>query len=301
MEGLTRAWPIEGPLDLGRTVRALATWGAATWIRVDPSGAWYADRTEDGPASMRLTRRGGELTAEAWGPGSEQLLERAPRVAGLHDHPIEVPEGHPVVMEALKRSRGVRLGATDRVFPTLVSVVLAQKVTGKESKAQLKRMAWEWGETAPGPRSDLRLLPTPRDLARRAGAEFHLLGVERRRAAVVLEVARRATRLEQCVGMEHEAAAARMQVLPGIGPWTAGVVCMEALGHPDAVPVGDYHLPNYVAWNLAGEPRADDARMLELLEPYRGQRGRVVRVLKTVGSAPPKWGPRGDARDIRGM
>ena len=35
-----------------------------------------------------------------------------------------------------------------------------------------------------------------------------------------------------------------------------------------------------MAWALAGEPRADDARMLELLEPYRGQRGRVQRLLE---------------------
>ena len=54
---------------------------------------------------------------------------------------------------------------------------------------------------------------------------------------------------------------------------------MVALGDADAVSVGDYHLPNQVAWALAGEARADDARMLELLEPYRGQRGRVIRLL----------------------
>jgi hypothetical protein len=66
------------------------------------------------------------------------------------------------------------------------------------------------------------------------------------------------------------------------------------------VPVGDYHLPNTVSWLLAGEPRGDDARMLDLLAPFAGQRGRVVRLLKGAGGAP-KWGPRGDVRDIRGM
>ena len=31
-----------------------------------------------------------------------------------------------------------------------------------------------------------------------------------------------------------------------------------ALGDPDAIAVGDFHMPNWVAWNLAGEPRGDD-------------------------------------------
>ena len=64
-----------------------------------------------------------------------------------------------------------------------------------------------------------------------------------------------------------------------------------SMGDADAVPTGDYHIPNTVAWVMAGEPRADDARMLELLEPYRGHRWRVIRLAKANGSAP-KYGPR---------
>ena len=67
-----------------------------------------------------------------------------------------------------------------------------------------------------------------------------------------------------------------------------GPVC----GDDDAVPVGDYHIPNMVAFNLAGEARADDARMLALLEPFRGQRGRVIRLLGLAGRHAPAFGPR---------
>jgi 3-methyladenine DNA glycosylase/8-oxoguanine DNA glycosylase len=65
-----------------------------------------------------------------------------------------------------------------------------------------------------------------------------------------------------------------------------------ALGDPDAVSEGDFHLPNLVAWNLAGEPRGTDERMLQLLEPYRGQRGRVQRLLEAGGTGAPRFGPR---------
>ncbi len=73
-----------------------------------------------------------------------------------------------------------------------------------------------------------------------------------------------------------------------------------ALGDADAVPVGDYHLPNLVSWALAGEPRGTDDRMLELLAPWAGHRGRVLRLLgRGVGHAP-RYGPRLALRNMAG-
>ena len=66
------------------------------------------------------------------------------------------------------------------------------------------------------------------------------------------------------------------------------------------MPVGDYHLCHHVSYNLAGEERADDDRMMELLEPFRGQRGRVVRWLMIAGRAPPRRGPRMPLRTLPG-
>jgi len=74
--------------------------------------------------------------------------------------------------------------------------------------------------------------------------------------------------------------------------WTSAEVRRVALGDADAVSVGDYHLPHLVAWALAGEPRADDDRMLELLAPFRGHRARVVRLLEVSGIGAPRRGPR---------
>jgi hypothetical protein len=47
-----------------------------------------------------------------------------------------------------------------------------------------------------------------------------------------------------------------------------------------------------VAWALAGQPRGDDARMLELLEPFAGHRGRVCALLERAGIGAPRFGPR---------
>lgn len=91
----------------------------------------------------------------------------------------------------------------------------------------------------------------------------------------------------------------RLCVLPGLGPWTAAQVAVVALGDPDAVSVGDYNFPNLVSWALAGEPRGDDARMLELLEPYRGHRGRVIRLIVAGRLGPRRIVPRAALRSIK--
>ena len=62
--------------------------------------------------------------------------------------------------------------------------------------------------------------------------------------------------------------------------------------------VGDFHIPNMVCWALAREPRGTDERMLELLEPYRGQRARVTRYLELAGMAAPRYGARLASRRI---
>src|SRR3970282_1847104 len=124
---------------------------------------------------------------------------------------------------------------------------------------------------------------------------YHPFGLEKRRADVIRAAARLAPRLETATPDE---ARDRMAAVPGMGPWTIAEVMRAAYGDPDAVSIGDFHIPNSVAWALAREPRADDARMLELLEPYRGQRGRVHGLLAGGRVSAPRYGPRRAPRSI---
>ena len=91
----------------------------------------------------------------------------------------------------------------------------------------------------------------------------------------------------------------RLQAFPGVGPWTAAKVALVALGDADAVPVGDYHLPHMVGNAFDGTARSTDERMLELLEPYRGHRARVIRLVILAGFGAPRFGPRQPLRNIR--
>ena len=98
--------------------------------------------------------------------------------------------------------------------------------------------------------------------------------------------------------MSSEDARRRLGAFPGIGVWTVNNVAMLALGDADAVSVGDYWLKHIVSNALTGEPRGTDERMLELLEPWRGQRGRVCRLLMAGGPALPRFGPRLPLRQL---
>jgi 3-methyladenine DNA glycosylase/8-oxoguanine DNA glycosylase len=204
----------------------------------------------------------------------------------------------------VRRLPGVRLGRTGLVWDALLPAILEQKVTGGEARGSYRAIVRTYGEPAPGPipgGRPLWIAPPPEVIAGLPYHAFHPLGVERRRADTVRRAASAVTRIERLVDRPFREAEARLRAIPGVGPWTTAEVAVRAWGDPDAVSVGDFHLPNLVAWALAREPRADDDRMLELLEPYRGQRARVVRLLELSGIRPPAFGPRLAPRRIAEM
>ncbi len=294
-----RTFPVTAPLDLVRTLAPLARGPYDPTIRLATGRVWRALRTPDGPATIALLHAGDTVRAEAFGPGADRALEDVPALIRLDADPETIPAGHPLIADLARRHPGVRIPRTAAVIESLVPAILEQKVTSEEARRALTGLIRVHGEPAPGPPEwRLRLLPTPAALAGLPYYGYHPFGVERRRAELIRRVASRAAWFEAIVDLPLPDAYARLTAVPGIGPWTAAEVGGRALGDPDAVSVGDFHLPNLVAFALAGEPRGDDARMLELLEPDRGQRGRVIRLLELSGIRPPRYGPRLSRRRI---
>lgn len=282
---------LPGPLDLRRTLAPLLRGSRDPSIRLAADHAVRATRTGEGPATVELRRVGNHLEARAWGPGAEAALAAVPGLVGLDDDPTALVPADPLVARLAKSLVGLRIGRTGAVFEALVPAIIEQKVTGSEALRAYRLLVRRHGEPAPGPHG-LWLPPPAPVLAALPYHAFHPLGVERRRADTIRYAASRAARIEECGSLSTDAATRRLMALPGVGPWTAAEVVSRALGDPDVVSLGDFNLPHLVAWALAGEPRGDDARMLELLEPYRGQRGRVVRLLEASGLRAPRHGPR---------
>lgn len=255
-------------------------------------------RTPQGSATLEIRSDGDHLDVSAWGPGAAAAIGRAPTLLGAGDSLKGFEPRHRLVAELHRRMPGMRMARPGGVVDALVVAVLEQKWTGKEAVRAWTRLVAALGEPAPGPFPGLRLSPAPERLASTPYWTYHGFGVERRRADLLRLVGARAGRLEEAAAMSPEDAEARLRMLPGVGPWTAAEVLLNGLGHADAVSVGDDNLPSVVAWALAGEREADDARMLELLEPYRGHRGRVIRLLLAGGVMPERRGPRRTVRDI---
>ena len=297
-----RLIPVHGPLDLVLTIAPLRHGPYDPTVRLGRPESWRTTRTPSGPATLRVVRVREGVLAHAWGPGARDALAGAPALVGATDDPAAFRPAHDLLRRLALRMAGVRMTRGGSVFEALLPAITEQKVTGLEAQRAYRRIVWTWGEPAPGPAPDGMLVaPDPRVLAGLPYDAFHPLGLERRRAEVVIRAARLSSRLAEAESMTPADARRRLQAVAGIGPWTAAEVARVALGDADAVSVGDYHLPSLVSWALAGEPRGSDERMLELLEPYRGQRGRVQRLLELSGIRPPRYGPRMAPRAIEAM
>jgi 3-methyladenine DNA glycosylase/8-oxoguanine DNA glycosylase len=288
------------PLDLALTLRPLQHGRYDPTLRLTRTEAWRATRTPEGPATQHIRVLAGRVEVEAWGPGAGWALATAPDLVGSSDRPEDFEPPDERVREAHRRNPGLRIPRSSAVVEVLLPTILEQKVTGAGARRSYRALIQAFGERAPGP-FELHLQPAPKVLASLGYEEFHPLGVERKRATTIKVACSYAHRLEETTSMPLEAARKRLLALPGIGEWTTALVAGAAWGDPDAVEVGDYHLPNIVSWFLAGEPRANDERMLELLEPFSGQRGRVLRLIEAAGARPPRYGPRLEVADISRM
>jgi 3-methyladenine DNA glycosylase/8-oxoguanine DNA glycosylase len=298
-----RVWPAGRPVDVLGTLSPLVRGAGDPAHRVDEAGRiWWACATPSGAGTLALRAAGTDVHATAWGPGADWLLDRVPALLGAGDDwsGLDV-SAHPLLRRTLRANPGVRLPATGLVLDSLAPAILEQKVTNTEAWRAWRGLCRRFGRPAPGPRSDLFVPPGPSELLDIPIWDWHRLGVDGQRSRAIRAAASVASRLQECVALDPDAAAARLRVVPGVGEWTAAETLLRAAGHPDAVSVGDFHLADLVVHALTGRARGTDAELLELLAPWAGQRARVLRLVELSGVRPPKFGPRLAPRDFRAL
>jgi 3-methyladenine DNA glycosylase/8-oxoguanine DNA glycosylase len=293
----TRTVRAPHPIAVRATLVPLQRGTADPTMRSERGVVIRASRTPDGPVTARFAEGPSGVEVDAWGPGAEWLLERAPAWCGGLDDDAEFDPPPGPVRELWRRKRGLRIPRTELVTERLIPVVFEQKVTGWEARRAYVRLVRALAEPAPGP-FGLTLPPDPARVAELPYHDFHPFGVERRRAEVVRSICARADWFEAAAALPLAEASARLASFPGLGPWSVAEVSRVSFGDADAVSVGDYHVKHQVAWILAREPRATDERMLELLEPFRPYRGRVQRLIESSGIREPAFGPRAERRAI---
>jgi 3-methyladenine DNA glycosylase/8-oxoguanine DNA glycosylase len=303
VQAAERTWDAGRPVDLAATLGPLFRGSADPAHRRDAAGRfWWAALTPAGPGTLALTADRGVVQARAWGAGADWLLDRIPALLGDGDDWSDLDlSGVPALREVLRRRSGLRLVSTGLVLDALVPAVLEQKVTGLEARRAWRALLQRHGEPAPGPLTGLRVPPGARTLLGVPTWDWHRFGVDLRRQRTIRAVAAVAGRLEECAALSLPGALARLRLVPGVGAWTAAETAQRAFGHPDALSVGDYHLPSAVVYAFTGRRRGTDEEMLALLAPWTGQRQRVMRLIEAAGITAPRRGPRFNYTDIRAI
>lgn len=308
-------WQAPFRLDVRVTLSVQGRGRSDPTFRIDEAGAvWRTSLTPDGPATIRVTApsrgvstvgsapAGTLVLAQAWGPGADWLLDALPGALGLHDDVSGFdPSGHPVLRQVARRHPGLRLGRSGRLMEALVPAVLEQKVLTIEAHRAWRILLAKFGGQPPGPAPrGMRVFPDPRTWRRIPSWDWHRAGVEGVRAQTIIRACTVADSLERLLAKTHEEADRLLRTIPGIGPWTSAETRQRAAGDPDAVSVGDAHLPDMVGWALVGRSATNDEEMLELLGPYAGHRHRVTRLVKLSGlGGPPRRAPKLPVRDYR--
>ncbi len=305
--GAWNAEPAAPSTLLARDVRAVAVDVAAV---VRPDGVSRgavcarvgrlirrAEPGSAGPLLFEACRVDGGTAVEVWGPRAtaadeaERALAAATAWAGLDDDPEalgDVVAGDSVLRGLLRQVGAVRLSRTPRVGEALGRAVVEQLVQSGEARRSIADVAAATGTPAS---TGLWCWPTAAQIGATPAWTLRRCGVSLRAAGALHAGAVDDSRLTAAAaaaaagGEAWDVLDRRLRALPGVGAWTSAEVRLR-LGDPDAVSVGDYHLPTTVGVALAG-PDGDgpgggwtDAGMLALLAPFAGQRGRVIRLIE---------------------
>lgn len=315
-ESVRLRWTPSGPVHLGQTLAVLGRGTNDPTLRViSPECVWITTRHRGLAVSARFTRSPGgtaatalerDIVVDAWGPGAPEWISRAPYWCGAADDwtTFEESSAYALLPERLRQARrrhpGLRLPATGAVTDRAVIAVIEQRVTAIEAIRAYRYLVRLAGETAPGPApTGMYVPPSPEQWRRVPSWQWHRASVDPHRSATIMRVIHRSSAVER-LGLIQDPAVvrAKLQTFNGIGVWTAAEITQCTHADPDGISVRDYHLADYVCWFFDGAPGSDQ-RMEELLEPWRGHRQRVVRLIKASGHRKPSFGPRLSPADHR--
>jgi DNA-3-methyladenine glycosylase II len=185
----------------------------------------------------------------------EESLRRAdPVLGGVMD---EVP---PVAMEAWR----ARWAPGDR-FGLLARVIVGQQISARAAAAIFARLRDLMGHEAPAAA-----------VAAASDEELRAVGLSRNKIASLRDLAERTLdgrlELDRLDELPDDEVVSQLVAVRGIGPWTAALFLLGALGRPDVLPAGDLRLRSVVraAYGLEATPTEQEVRELgERWRPHR--------------------------------
>jgi AraC family transcriptional regulator of adaptative response / DNA-3-methyladenine glycosylase II len=218
-------------------------------------------RVNAGSGSFRVRHAGNSsaLEVELDLPDQSQLMPVIARIRRMFDldaNPDVIAQTlrvEPMLRELWQQTPGIRAPGYGSLFEATVRAVVGQQVSTAAARTICARLAA--ATTAPGATTKF---PEPADLL--ALDDSHFPMPSRRR-----ETLRRVCRLFAEHGDTLEPA--QIGPVPGIGPWTMGMIFLRGSGEPDGFPPGDLGLKQ--AWqSLGGSPKQLDQHAAAHWRPW---------------------------------
>jgi 3-methyladenine DNA glycosylase/8-oxoguanine DNA glycosylase len=168
----------------------------------------------------------------------------------------------PLLGRASQFLKGLRPVRTATVAHALLRAVCGQLVDWKTARTLERHVI---RALSPAAEEGLFEAPATSTLGSAAPFELRRLGLHERRGAAIVRLCR-SLELERLHEMPTDAIVRRIERERGLGPWSAGVVCLEGLGRYEHGLVGDLGLIKLLR-TLRGRP-VEGWETAELLEPY---------------------------------
>lgn len=205
-------------------------------------------------------------------------VSRVRRLFGLDAPPAEAtPLGDDPLLRPLVEARpGLRVPGAWDPFETAVRVILGQQVTVSGATTLAGRLVEAFGQPVPGLQALglTHVFPPATAIAEASLEGLRAVGLPGARADALREFARayveERIRLDASAPLEQ--AVASLEALPGVGPWTAQMIALRAMGHRDAFPAGDLGLRRNASRLLDAPVTMDRGALEELAGRWRPHR-----------------------------
>ena len=221
-----------------------------------------------------------DLEIRAFGEDAQELAEEAAAGLQQEDGYAGFDTKDTGVLRLHRMLPGLRVLRVPWLYDMTCSAILQQRIRTVDAMRDWRRITQRYGTHAP---LGLRAFPPAEVLAQVPQFALEAMGIDAKRAKALLRFAKEMRFVSLKPGMGFAQLRQTLLRVAGIGPWTTETVLGYGAGDTDAAIPGDLHLPRIVCYALAGERDGCDERMMELLEPFRGHRFRIIRLLTAAG------------------
>ena len=261
-----------------RPANRVDIWEQGHYLRVSATADGLAlveveNRGTIAEPDVRFAIRSGNPTAAA----RQGIGLTLRKVLGLDIDPEpfqRLAAAEPTLRAMARALRGMRPPQFGDLFEAFANVVPFQQLSLEAGVAIVGRLVERFGESLNYGSRRFRAFPTARAIAEARLTALRACGLSSRKAETLRHLARAIESgelvEERIARMTTNAALQTLRDLPGIGPWSAGLVLLRGLGRLDVFPPGDVGATRGLSALMHVEPGAPLGHVVERFGDLRG-------------------------------